>query len=159
MHPMVKNYIYGTDKQREYLLINAGLYEKVYAPENESENYSVYPYKDKNNNKRYKKVAIEVTDEEFLIIKKKFEENQNKSNDKFNNESSYIDNENKIANILKSIGIVIFIIGFILAIVTGVQAESFITSIIVLCATTISGILFLGLSEIINLLNILVHKK
>ena len=159
MHPMVKNYIYGTDKQREDLLINAGLYEKVYAPENESENYSVYPYKDKNNNKRYKKVAIEVTDEEFLIIKKKFEEKQNKDNDKFKDDYSNIDNDNKTANAIGLVGIIIIVVGFILGIVMSIQAENFFTTIIFWCISAITGISFLGFAEIISLLDALVHKK
>ncbi len=159
MHPLVKNYIYGTDKQKEDFLVNAGLYEKVYAPENESENYSVYPYKDKNNNRRYKKVAVAVTNEELLIIKKKFEEKQNKESDKFRDDYSNIDNDNKTANAIRIIGIIIFAVGFILGIVMGVQEENFITTIVFWFVTTIAGIPFLGIAEIISLLDALVHKK
>lgn len=60
------------NKKKEELLIKLGLYNKVYAPGNRSCDIDEYPYWDFNvtPNRRYKKVAIEITDEEYEKLKK-----------------------------------------------------------------------------------------
>ncbi len=55
----MQSYNYSTDKQKEKFLIRIGQYDKVYAPDDESENHTDYPYIDTTNNKRFKTVAYE----------------------------------------------------------------------------------------------------
>lgn len=76
-------------QRKEAVLINAGLYEKVYRDELIID--KEYPYIDhlrdengKDYAKAYKKVAIDVTDEEY----KKIEELSGYSNDSFGSTSS-----------------------------------------------------------------------
>jgi len=60
--------------------------------------------------------------------------------------------ENKVSRVLKVIAIVVFIIGFISGLVIWANATNFIVLIVMWASSFVAGMLFLGLAEIIKLL-------
>ncbi len=149
-------------KEKNDLLIALGLYEKEYSPTNTgTAEYSLYEW---NNTEKktyyYKQVPIEVTDEEFKEIK--YWRNIAK-------DGSNTNNENTIATCLTVIAWILFIGGFIAGIALGnVEAEgyyrshtefSFGIALIYWSISLISGLLFLGFSEVIKLLTAIKNKQ
>lgn len=132
------------------LLINEGLYHVVYSPDNVQS--SEYPFEEydatSGSMKYYKKVPMNVTNDEFEQIKK----------------YSTIDEtpKNAISITLTVIAYIIFISGFIYGIYIGseyyVDEFSFSLAFISWIITLISGMTFLGFAEIIKLLEAIKNK-
>ncbi len=168
MHEKVKEFLdakkdaenkkYEEEKQKT--LIELGLYEKVYSPDNNySEEFSSPEWDNANSTyKYYKIVPVELTDEEFQEIKKYSKiETTTKSN--------------PVAIALTVIAWIIFIGGFIAGIALGtVEVErgyyytytdtefSFAVAFVYWCVSLISGTMFLGFAEIIKLLDAIRRK-
>lgn len=126
------------DKQRKDMLISLGLFEKVYSDKEGLS--SEYPYTD-DNDKNYKIVALDVTDNEYIKIL----ELSKQENDK----------ENKIGNLLIAIAWTIYCIGFMAGIISGGSGDEF--SVIIMfeywVSSFISGTLFISFAEVIKLLH------
>ena len=163
MHEKVQEYLAmknaEKNKNREEFLLNEEICEKEYSPDNkESFEYSNREWSDKEHKyKYYKKIPIKITDEEYEMILKAQTDDDKASN--------------PIATALKIISVIIFIGGFILGIVLGTQEVeqgiyytytktefSFAIALIYWAVSFISGMLMLGFSEIINLLNSIKNK-
>jgi hypothetical protein len=149
------------EETKQKTLIDLGLYEKVYSPDNKySEEFSSSEWNvDDQVNKYYKKVPIEITDEEYQEVKKYAKK-----------EVEDVSN-NPVAIALTIIAWVIFIGGFIAGIALAtVEVEkgyiykytdtefSFAIAFVYWCASLISGTMFLGFAEIIKLLNDIKRK-
>lgn len=168
MHEIVKKYLddkkraererYEQEKQNN--LIALGLYEKVYSSDNKySKEFSLTEWDDDNNKNRYfKKVPIELTDEEYQEVMKY-------------SEKEYATEKNPVAAALTVIAWCIFIGGLIAGIAMGnVEVEkgyyykytttefSFAVAFVYWCASLISGTIFLGFAEIIKLLDAIRRK-
>ena len=175
MHPKVQEYIdkmkhemvVVKEKEKRDFLIEIGLYEKVYQDDvfdNSDENYTVTEWdNEKNISIDFKKVPIDISDEEYTIIKNLY--NQNKKPELIKKSSTVIKNPNNkiekndierdgVAIILKVIACIIYIGGFI----AGFVAGSNMTLYFVLGAF-ISGSIFLGFARIIELLNEINYKQ
>jgi len=68
-------------------------------------------------------------------------------------------NPNQIASVLKAIAWITFLLGFIAGIIIAIYAETIVAGLLYWFAAFISGIIFLGFAEIIDLLQRLVDKK
>ena len=144
-------------KEKQETLLELGICEKVYSPNNEYN--EEYPYGEVYNGayRYYKKIPIYVTDEEYEEIKKYT---------KMEKRTAY----NTVAKVLAVIGWLIYIGGFILGIYYGYRAfegylyyiiESEYFPIITLCvwaSAFVSGTVFLGFAEIIKLLHAIKNK-
>ena len=153
MNPMLSDYLRNkkyhskelSDAKKNQILIQEGLFTKEYSNEYSGE----YSFSD-GNGQYYKRVPIEVTDEEFQEIMKYVETTNEHDN-------------NKIGTAMKVVAILIFIAGFILGIVFGNQEietyystrteYNFGITAIYWVIFFVSGMFFLGISEIIELLN------
>lgn len=168
MHKLVANYLVEQQQKREKdardtrnaLLLKLGLYEKEYtdAPNPSSE----YQEWDSTAQKYYRKVPVAVSDEEYAeILKYRKKEPA----------VSLSTGANTISVLFKAIGYFIFLIGFIVGIassnvevVTGTYYQHTTTEFSWALAFTywgvafISGMVFLGFSEIIQLLTDLKNK-
>ena len=145
------------EKKKRETLIDLGLYEKVYSPDNEYSNeFCLSEWDDTiQANKYYKNVPIEITDEEYQEVKK-----YSKIEDEPTN--------NPVAVALTIIAWVIFIGGFIAGIALGtVEIEkgyntytefSVAIAFVYWCVALISGTIFLGFAEIIKLLDAIKKK-
>ena len=155
MNPKLSDYFAQKrleEKQaRDALLVSQGLYEKVYAPSDEwSEEYPENEYDQKREIYCYfKKVAIEVTDEEYEQIKKYAFASSTLPEP--------VNSTNGIATVLTVIGVIVYLIGFIgfFAMLNMNALSAFIT----LVGAAISGTMFLGFSEIIKLLQSIKNKN
>ena len=144
----------NAEKKRK--LIGLGLYDKVYSPDNKySDEYHFEEWdKETSQTKYYKKAPIEITDEEFELLKKY---SNSTAKELFNK-------ENTISKILSAIAWITFIFGFIAGIVAGAStfeySEIFSWSLAFTwwCSSFISGMIFLGFAEIINLLEDIKNK-
>lgn len=130
-------------EEKEKVLIDLGLYEKVYSPDDD---YSVeYSWVEWDNelskNRYYKKVVVQVSDEEYEEIKKYSSKEVKKE-------------KNVIATILTVVAWIMYIGGFILGIVLGstLGGDSFIFVLIYWIAFFIGGTMYLAFAEIIKLL-------
>lgn len=143
------------EEEKRKNLISLGLYDKVYSPDNTySDEFYLSEWDDENSrNKYYKIETIEITDEEYQEVKKYIKKEENKEN-------------NSIATLLTVFAWIIFIGGLFAGIefgkvevVKGVYTTytetEFSLSIAVAYwgAALISGIILLGLAEIIKLLD------
>ena len=145
------------EEEKQKTLIDLGLFEKVYSPGNKySEEFCFSDWdSDTQQSKYYKKVPIEITEEEYQEVKKHLKKEDATEN-------------NPIAKALTIIAWVIFIAGFIAGIVFGnVEVEgyyrsysefSFALAFIYWCVSFISGMMFLGFAEIIKLLDAIKKK-
>lgn len=145
--------------KKEKLLIDLGIYDKEYSDNTAwSEEYPKYEY-DQNTQeaKYYKIVPIQVTDEEYAEILKYSNLNKEEETDKSNN-------KNTISQVFTGIAWAIFILGFILGFAMGYQQIEysdkfkFSVALIYWCISFVSGMVMLGFSEIIKLLNELKNK-
>ena len=166
MQDSVKKYIdrkkEEIKQQRDAFLIEEGMYTKEYAPDDkQSDEFHEYEWSIKENKNRfYKKVAIEITDEEFEMVKE------------LNEKTKKIHRVNNPVGVaLQVIAWIIFIGGFIAGIVLGnvevtkgiyysytATEFSFAIAFTYWSVSLISGMLFLGLSEAIKLLNEINNK-
>ena len=129
------------DKKKEDLLLELDLYDKVYAPDNDcSDEYPYCDWDDENGvNLYYKKVPIEVTDEEFEALKD-CAENYDE-----------IEVRNPVATTLTVIAWIIYICGFIACVI--LCNDDFVADgLYLLAGSFISGTVFLAIAEIIKLL-------
>ena len=85
MHKLVREYLARKDrealeKRQEYkrkVLEELGIYEKAY-PIHEDFDYEEFPYWDEEQQKRCKKICVDVTDEEFAEIEKRYNASEKK---------------------------------------------------------------------------------
>ncbi len=153
MHPMAEYYIENAKQQSiekmEKNLIELGLFEKHYAPDNLPLDIIAYPYFDSKTQKYYKKVAVSLTNEEYEEVMR----------------HAIIKSESKLCGTsswLIFVAIVIFIVFFILGIDMGKDSVftfgsesnfSFGTACIFWFIGIINGSMFIALAKIIDLLN------
>lgn len=147
------------NKEKNDMLLEMGLYDKVYSPDNAYNNeYDMYEWDNENNmQKYYKIVPIEITDEEYQEIKKYQTKEQ-------------LNKKNTIASALVAIAWSVLICGFNAGISRGnigmynevydrIETEF---SFSVACgywgASVISFTMFLGFAEIIKLLEDIKRK-
>ncbi len=148
-----------SEKEKSDLLIREGLYEKEYS-DTYSDEYSWY---DNLEGKYYRKAPIDITDEEYEIVKESCKSDSNKPINK--------DIENGIATALTVIAWIIYIGGFIAGIAFGnvevvrgtyytyTDTEfSFAIAFVYWAACIIAGTMFLGFAEIIKLLEAIKRK-
>lgn len=156
MNPKLSDYFAQKrleEKQaRDALLVSQGLYEKVYAPNDEwSEEYPENEYDQKREIYCYfKKVAIEVTDEEYEKIKKYAFASSTLPEP--------VNSTNGIATVLTVIGVIVYLIGFIGFFVM-LDADVVFSAFIILASAAISGTMLLGFAEIIKLLQSIKNKN
>lgn len=146
-----KELIKEQEEVKSRILIELGLYEKVYAPDNvENNEYNCYEYDYLNQMSRYfKKVPIEITDEEYEQIKKYTMQTEK-------NESKH---KNTIATILSVMAWIVYVSGFICGIVLGAnQYGSFFLILVYWIAAFTIGTMFHGFAEIIRLLTEIKNK-
>ena len=145
------------EEKKNQTLLELGLFEKVYSPDNkQSEEFSSFEWDRVNSiNKYYKKVPIKLTDEEYQEVKKCL-----------NKEA--LSKNNPIATGLTFIAWAVFFCGFIAGGVLGSTEVggyygsstefSFAVAFVYWCASLISGTMFLGFAEIIKLLDAIKKK-
>ncbi len=142
------------EKEKRKNLINLGLYDKIYAPDNIRTDE--YPLSELDNTglirKYYKAVPFKVTDEEYQQIIKLSQKPKVLPTSK--------PDKNTIAKFLTVIAWITFICGFIAGIIWGYllghgegALVEFIFTLLFWFAAFISGTLFLGFAEIIELLD------
>jgi len=143
-------------QDRRLHLLRLGLYEKEYTDNGVS---SRYPDWDQETGKAFRKVPINVTEEEYAAICS------------YEKEETVDDRAgNPMARALVVIAWITFIGGFLAGIILAVrEVESgyystdnvFVWSVAITCwaSSFISGVLFLGFAEIIKLLNAMVSKE
>ncbi len=134
---------FSTD--RSSVLIEAGLYEKVYSPDGrQSEDYS-YAEITNAGSKYYKKEPLKVSDEEYVeILKYANKENSNGGN--------------SVAGALKGLAILEFIGGLFLALASSKTDLGGIGFLSFTLLGAFSGLMFLGFAEIIKLLDAIKNK-
>ena len=117
------------------------------------DDYINFPYWDDDTLRRYKKVPIEVTDDEYEEILK----HANKSTYNTTDYDSFFTKENTIAKIFTVIGWIVYIAGIIagFSMIGGFGSGGFFGCAI---GAFISGTTFLGFAEIIELLEDIKNK-
>lgn len=143
---------YEEDKQKT--LIELGLFEKVYSPNNEYSEEFCFSEWDSSNltSKYYKKVPIEITDEEYQEVKK------------YSKKFIDVSANNPISAILKVIAVIVYIVGFIAGIIIGASISSITMefswggAFAYWAVSFFSGTTILGFAEIIQLLTDIKNK-
>lgn len=142
------------EKIKAKKLIELGLYEKEYAPDNKySEEYSCSEWDSSNSTKYYKIKPFEVTDEEYEEIKKY-------SLDGYGEVKRDGNSTDVIVKIIKVVAYIVFVVGFISGIVLGVDEYGDISGMMIVWWSLffIYGIIMLGFAEIIKLLHDIKNK-
>lgn len=161
MHALVQEYLDRKAKEKDAnslaekvkLLVSLGLYEKYYPQQNESladyEAAHLETAWDSKAQQYYVKVPVEVSDEEYEEILQY--ENVKSTDEKKNN---------TVSGVFEVIGFIIFFVGFIAGVSLGVVSGRFTFSVafIYWIAAFISGMLFIGIAEIIKLLEDIKNK-
>lgn len=147
------------NKEKRKLLMDLGICEKEYSQSSAwSEEYPDYEYDQETKEGRYfKKIPINVTDEEYEEILKYCKQSDN---------TTPVNKENKVAKVLTGIAYAIFIIGAILGFAMGytknIPEDTYYFSFAVAVAwwgvSFIGGMLMLGFAEIIKLLTAIKNK-
>nr|WP_296078458.1 hypothetical protein [uncultured Ruminococcus sp.] len=147
------------NKEKRELLMDLGICEKEYSQSSAwSEEYPDYEYDQETKEGRYfKKIPINVTDEEYEEILKYCKQSDN---------TTPVNKENKVAKVLTGIAYAIFIIGAILGFAMGytknIPEDTYYFSFAVAVAwwgvSFIGGMFMLGFAEIIKLLNAIKNK-
>ena len=146
------------------ILIEEGLYTKVYAPENATdEELKEYQYYD---TAYYKCVPIEVTDEEFEEVLKYRKISDNvEENLREIEQDDEPDNYNGVAICFIVFAVLTFVGGFILGIVMGVAGAygsdsdfNFGLAIVYWVASFVSGMMFIAIAEVLKLLTAIKNK-
>ena len=138
------------EEAKRITLIGLGLFEKEYSPDNKySEEFCCSDW-DSNatTNKFYKKVPVEITDEEYEEVKK------------YTEIPSTVSDKNLIATILRVIGFVVYVVGFIASFFLGVDRYGDISAMVIVwwIVFFVSGTFYLGFAEIIQLLDDIKRK-
>ena len=157
-----KDEIENQEKEKKKTLFELGLYEKEYSPNNlYTEEYSCSEWDyDSSKTKYYKKVPVEITEEEYQEVKKYAKP-----------KDVDVSEQPTIVTVLTVIAWIIFTAGFIAGIALGnvevvkgiyytyTDTEfSFAAAMIYWSVAFISGTMFLGFAEIIKLLD-QINKK
>lgn len=143
--------------EKEQTLISLGLYEKVYSNYNGyTDEFPMSEYDPVTNGSRfYRYGAVPVTDEEYAEILKYKELHEKEIADN-------ADRKNTVATILTGIGYGIFVIGLLIGVLMGSNAGyatfSFSVAVVYWGISFISGMLMIGIAEIIKLLNDIKYK-
>ena len=158
MHDKVKEFIDRKNKenlkrqkerQRQHL-IDLGLFEKEYAEGGTRS--SKYPIWDQKRNEYCRLVPIEVTDEEYAAICSVDE-----------GVESVRPSENLIVKVLKVVGWIAVIGGFVAGLVLGYDRydEEFVWGVVIVqwFGSIVRGIVFFGLAEVIKLLQAILNKQ
>lgn len=139
-------------RRRQETLTELGLFEKEYAPNNvSSEDYPFWDWDANGSPVYYRKIPVEVTEEEYQQIMK-YVRTDNGSG------------TNGVAKALDITAWIIFIGGFLLGLIMAVETSGYDTefsfAVALACWGTafLSGLLLLGLSEIIKLLDAIKRK-
>ena len=153
MHEKVEQYILKKEKEleakrlkeRDDFLRKLRLYEKIYSEKNEaSDEFPEWDW-DENGHKRfYKYQIIEVTDEEYEKICALTDVQEEKTI-----------GSNGVATALKAIAIVVYILAFIVGLMSVSNPFMMLT---IWVAYFVVGTLFLGFAEIVRLLNVIAQK-
>ena len=149
MHGMVKSFLDAQkereNKERQELLIELGFFEKEYSPNNVY--CEAYPFAEWNAEQKcqnfYKKVAIEMSEEEFQDVMKYFK--QVKPTPK-----------NGVASLLTAIAVITFVLGGISGLVLAQQSIGLL--LMTWYATFVGGVLLIGFSQVIKLLHEILKK-
>jgi hypothetical protein len=156
MHESIIKYLEKQNKikienRRQFLLDN-DICERVYNPIEDGEYNDEYPFRDCDTNKWYKKEPIDITDDEFNLIQKAY-------NEAHTSEKS---ESNSIATFFFVFGWITIIAGLIesLSAASDDKGESFTFSIFVihLAITLVLSMLYFGFGEVIKLLNDIKNK-
>ena len=163
MHPKIDDFlcakaleeIKNEEEKKNSLLIELGLYEKAYVPDDEqNDEYTYCEYDEANSVNRYfKKVPIEVTDEEYEQIKKYAVQEKK--------DTSILSNgQNIFATLLTAVAWIIYISGFICGTVLGVDRYGDPTFMILVywIAGFVIGTVYYAFAEIIRLLSEIKNK-
>ncbi|MBO5036370.1 MAG: hypothetical protein J6D42_04750 [Clostridia bacterium] len=145
-----KEYLKIKNKKRSEFLISQGLYSKIYSPsDNRTEEYPFSEYKD-GVYVFYKKEPIAVSDEEYKAIKSAYK-------------ACSVDKKERIKPtiiaVINWVACLIFIFGFISGVILGdIYAEGYsdfnlVIAIAVWVSCFLSGLMMLGFSKIIELLD------
>lgn len=147
--------------EKESFLIEQGLCEKVFAPNPErfGINHTEYPYGERNEQDGstvyYKLTPIDLTDEEFEQVYSAFKAVDDELNKEDNQDTSKP--TNGMAVFMTIVAVTIYIVGLVAGIVIGKNFGgywfSWTSASICWFAGFVYGSLFLGVSEIIKLLN------
>ncbi len=136
-------------KNKEEILLELELYEKKYSPDDKYSNeYSFCEYVD-GESKYYKHEPIEISDEEFEMLKRCLEKTGSEAVKK-----DSVKVYNAIGNLLGAISWITYIIGFILGLVLGVDKDGEFSGFVFLYwgVFFVVGTLYAGFAEVINLL-------
>lgn len=143
-------------KVREENLIDAGLFEKEYNPDGGWT--PEYCDVDNGDDKYFKKIAIQLTDEEYAEFEKSYLASKQKLS---KNEKQ----RNTMSTVLQVIACLIFVIGFIMGIVMGTEQNSYYDSefsigvaFIYWFTSFFGGLSFLTFAEILKLLQDIKNK-
>ena len=135
-------------KEKDELALELDLYEKEYAAQYSKE----YPYSEWDAEEEktvyYKKVPVQLTDEEYEALIK-----YHKSSKKKNKEVP----ENPAATRLKVFAFIICFVGIIVAFLAA-HSSSVLSFVSILFTIFVYGAFFLGMAEIISLLNKINNK-
>lgn len=137
-------------KEREKALIAAGLFEKDYAPKNNTQ-FEDYPEWDPKVKERYRKVAIPLTDDEYAEFQKYAALTKGADSASLDNKDNKSD-EDLIQKIVTGCAIMIFVLAIILGGFFFLEYNAGLGSAI-FASLTVLSIFALGLARIINLLN------
>lgn len=160
-----------SEKEKQDLLLRVGLYDKVYSPE--KFHTDEYPHYDCTVFKYYKKVPIDITNDEYYAIKKAVD-GHTTNRSVYVDESTYIPEENgcAVATALQAFAWIIFIGGFFAGIFLANKTvdvggyyysrteTKFMWSVALTywCTAAVSGTILLGFAEIIKLLEAIKNK-
>lgn len=141
-------------RERNKLFLKLGLYEKEYNEKNEySIEYPIREYNSKTDTYRYyKRVPIEVTDEEYAEILKYQKKEPEKVEVK-------MDEKNTTASAFGVLAVITFVVGFIVGIILFFNENlSFLSGLSCWCGAFISGMFFVGISDALQLLTDIKNK-
>ena len=163
MNEIVRRYLerkeqekrFAYEREKKALLEREGIVERQYTDLNHwSEEYPYYDYEG-NTGRYYKRVPIDVTDEEYELIKEAIK-SQDKLSQTQGGDYEATAPENAVASALAVIAWVIYLGGGFAGLIL---LENILVSIICWVSCFVAGTIFLGFSEIIKLLNDIKHKE
>ena len=154
MNSLIENYIEKKEKEKaekrleakKELAAKLGIFEKEYSPNNEySEKYPEYEFDNETqSSKYYKKIPVEITEEEYqALLKYQSDEDNSKSN--------------TVSTVFRVLGSITFVVTAIAAIVIG-SSGSTVEAISMAITGFVSGMVYIGFAEIIQLLNDIKNK-
>ncbi len=136
------------EKEKSKFLFELGLFEKEYSPNNEFSSEYYFSEWDGSATKYFKKVPVQITDEEYEEIKK------------YANIKTSDNGRNIVADMLTAIAVAIYVIGFIASFFLGVNGYGEISDMLIVwwIVFFVAGTIYLGFAEIIKLLQNIKNK-